>query len=40
MLIKMRSDTPQTISKVLDSIFTVEGVTGTSTTFILSTTHE
>lgn len=40
MLIKLRSDIPQTISKVLDAIYTVEGVTGTSTTFILSTTHE
>ncbi|NPV90771.1 MAG: Lrp/AsnC family transcriptional regulator [Firmicutes bacterium] len=40
MMIKLRSDTPQTISKVLDAIYTVEGVTGTSTTFILNTTYE
>lgn len=40
MVFKVRSDTPQSISKLLDALWTVKGIAETSTIFILSTIFE
>jgi Lrp/AsnC family leucine-responsive transcriptional regulator len=40
VVFKVRSDTPQNVSKFLDALWMVQGVAETSTIFILSTLYE